>query len=134
MKKKCKFVKIMNAFLDNELPEKETAFLREHIKTCRDCQNEIRDYSIINQFLGRYQDEDVPKYLSKKILAEVKEKEDKYYIHRYSLKFTKWALAASVGAAFLIGAYLSNMMFSSLDQYSFDLGEDTLFSYFEGVE
>ena len=129
MKNECSFKKKINAFLDGETASTETSLIKEHLKTCPICQGEVRELNRISHYLNEYQDEVVPEIITRRILDKIKTSEKSLLVRP-----VRWALAVGVAAAFLIGAYIGNLMFSTSDQYSLDFGEETLNSYFEGVK
>lgn len=134
MIRKCKYLSSVNAFLDGELPEGKAILLKEHLSNCSICQEEIRVLSGINDLILNFEDEPAPEHLIEKINSAVSSGISVIKDTRNFAGPLKWALAAGIAVSFLIGAYLSNLVFSSTGQYSLDLGEDTLYSYFEGVE
>ena len=134
MRKGCRFINKINAYLDGELNEKESRSIREHLGSCPSCQQAIREINMINDHLNEFPVEEVPEYLNQKILANIPEAQEKAFSLKNAFRSPRWALAAGICAAFLIGAYLSNYTFSTSEQYSYDLGEETLYSFFEGVD
>ena len=133
-KKKCSYISKLNTYIDGELSKKDFEEIKEHLKNCRLCQNEIRELNSINQFLSSYKNSEAPEYLNQRILASVREislDENKDFLSKYVFKFS---IAASVMIAFSSGILLSNLAFSSQQNNELEFGQETLYSYFEGVE
>ena len=131
---KCNISKKSNAFIDGELRKSDFEKFQIHIKSCRICQNEIKELNKIDKYLSSYKDEEVPEDLNQKILASVKQISQKDSLKFLSHKFANLAIAASVALAFFAGLILSDLTFSSNKEFTYELGQESLYSYFEGVE
>ena len=133
-KKQCSYFQKLNAYIDGELSKNDFEEIKEHLKYCRFCQNEIRELNSINQFLSSYKNNEVPEYLNQRILASVREislEKNRGFLNKYVLKFS---IAASVLFSFYSGILLSDLAFSSQQNSELEFGQETLYSYFEGVE
>lgn len=133
-KKNCSYIQKLNAFIDRELSKKDFEEIKEHLKNCRFCQNEIRELNSINQFLSSYNNNEVPEYLNQRILASVREislEKNRGFLEKYVLKFS---IAASVLLSLYSGILLSDIAFSAQQNSDLEFGQETLYSYFEGVE
>lgn len=131
---KCSFSKKSNAFINGELSKSDFEKFQSHIKSCRICQNEIKELNKIDKYLSSYKDEEVPKELNQKILASVNQISQKDTLKFLSHKLAYMAIAASVAFAFFAGLVLSDLTFSSNKEATYELGQESLYSYFEGVE
>ena len=133
-KNKCGYIQKINAYIDGELSKKDFEEIKEHLKNCRFCQNEIRKLNSINQFLSSYKNNEVPEYLNQRILASVRDislEKNRGFLGKYVFKFS---IAASVLFSFYSGILLSDIAFSSQQNSELEFGQETLYSYFEGVE
>ncbi len=130
---KCKYSKKINAYIDGELNEKEFIKVRDHLKNCHLCQNELREINRLSEFLSQYKDEDVPEKINQRILDAVKTLSERNFFYRLPGKVIKLSIAASVVLAFLSGIVLSNIAFTSANGSTIEFGQETLFSmYYEG--
>jgi anti-sigma factor RsiW len=129
-KSDCKFKEKINAYLDNELNETEFLQVKNHLLTCSICQAEVREINQLNNFLEKYQEEEVPDSITNDILAAVSEVSETYFIRKN--RFIKYTAAASIAASFIIGLLFSSLIFpnnnDSLAEYS--LGQESLYSYY----
>lgn len=129
MKKRCKWTKKMNAYLDGELNAEQTVAIHDHLEICDTCQEKLQELKAVNSFLGEYSPSTAPSYLQQKIVAHAQDiniKETK--------TIAKLPIAASALAAFVLGFIFSTQTFTSNDNTQISLGNDTLYSYLEGVE
>ena len=133
-KKQCSYFQKLNAYIDGELSKRDFNEIKEHLKNCRFCQNEIRELNSINQFLSSYKNNEVPEYLNQRILASVREislEKNRGFLNKYIFKFS---IAASVLFSFYSGILLGDIAFSAKQNSELEFGEETLYSYFEGVK
>ena len=133
-KKKCGYFQKLNAFIDGELSKNDFEEIREHLKNCRFCQNEIRELNSINHFLSSYKNSEVPEYLNQRILASVREISLEKNEGSFSKYVFKFSIAASVLFSIYSGILLSDIAFSSQQNNELEFGQETLYSYFEGAE
>lgn len=127
-KNECSFEKKMNAYIAGELSEIEHNKVREHISSCHLCQNEIRTLQQVDTFLFQYTEEEVPAGLNEKILNSV----SKNRTNPFMRKVVSFSIAASVLISFIVGIVLSNGLYAETTDFDITIGEDSLFSYFEG--
>ena len=133
-KKKCSYIQKINAYIDGELSKKDFEEIKEHLKNCKFCQNGIRELISINQFLSLYKNTEVPEYLNQRILASVREISLEKNGGSFSKYVFKFSIAASVLFSLFSGILLSDIAFSSQQNSYLEFGQETLYSYFEGVE
>jgi len=69
--------------------------------------------------------------LSRKDFEEIKEEKNRGFLNKYVFKFS---IAASVLFSIYSGILLSDIAFSSQQNSELEFGQETLYSYFEGVE
>ncbi|MDO9576951.1 MAG: zf-HC2 domain-containing protein [Candidatus Cloacimonadales bacterium] len=136
--RKCRFSHKLNAFSDGELSKQEFEKVQNHLQECPACQSELREIVNINSFLSLYQEEEVPEYLNQRILAAVRETEQekvKFGFHRQLVQFS---IAASVLISFVAGILMSDLAYTKAyaetTTSNLELGQETLYSYFEGGE
>jgi anti-sigma factor RsiW len=127
-KDECSFKKKMNAYIAGELSEKEHNKVREHISSCHLCQNEIRILQQVDTFLFQYTEEEVPAGLNDKILNSVSKSRTNPFLR----KIVSFSIAASVLISFMAGILLSNGLYAKTTDSNITIGEDSLYSYFEG--
>ena len=127
-KNECSFEKKLNAYIAGELSEMEHNKVREHISNCHLCQNEIRTLQQVNDFLNQYTEEEVPAGLNEKILNSV----SKSHTNPFMRKVVSFSIAASVLISFMAGILLSNGLYAETNDFDITIGEDSLFSYYEG--
>ena len=125
-------IRVLVDFPGVKAPKK--AAIKEHLKNCRFCQNEIRELNSINQFLSLYKNTEVPEYLNQRILASVRAISLEKNGGSFSKYVFKFSIAASVLFSFYSGILLSDIAFSSQQNSELEFGQETLYSYFEGVE
>ncbi len=124
----CGFEKKLNAYIAGELSEMEYNKVREHIRSCHLCQNEIRILQQVDNFLFQYTEEEVPAGLKEKILNSV----SKSHSNPFMRKVVSFSIAASVLISFMAGIVLSNGLYAENTESDITIGEDSLYSYFEG--
>jgi len=127
-KNECSFEKKMNAYIAGELNEMEHNKVREHISSCHLCQNEIRILQQVDTFLFQYTEKDIPAGLNEKILNSVSQSHANPFMRRV----VSFSIAASVLISFMAGILLSNGLYAETNDYDITIGEDSLFSYYEG--
>ena len=127
-KNECSFEKKLNAYIAGELSEMEHNKVREHISSCHLCQNEIRTLQQVENFLSQYTDEEVPAGLNEKILNSV----FKSRTNPFMRKVISFSIAASVLISFMAGILLSSGLYADSSDSDITIGEDSLFSYYEG--
>ncbi len=124
----CSFEKKLNAYIAGELSEMEHNKVREHISRCHLCQNEIRTLQQVDNFLFQYTEDEVPAGLNEKILNSV----SKSHSNPFMRKVVSFSIAASVLISFMAGIVLSNGLYAENTDSDITIGEDSLYSYFEG--
>ena len=127
-KSECSFEKKVNAYIAGELSEMEHNKVRKHISSCHLCQNEIRELQQVDNFLNQYTEEEVPAGLNEKILNSVSQS----HTNPFMRKVVSFSIAASVLISFMAGILLSNGLYANDTDSNITLGEDSLYSYFEG--
>ncbi len=127
-KNECSFEKKLNAYIAGELSEMEHNKVREHISSCHLCQNEIRTLQQVDTFLSQYTEEEVPAGLNEKILNSV----SKNRTNPIMRKVVSFSIAESILISFIVGIVLSNGLYAETNDFDITIGEDSLFSYFEG--
>ena len=127
-KNECSFEKKLNAYIAGELSEMEHNKVREHISSCHLCQNEIRELQHVDNFLFQYTEEEVPAGLNEKILNSV----SKNRTNPFMRKVVSFSIAASVLISFMAGIMVSNGLYAENTDSDITIGEDSLYSYFEG--
>lgn len=136
--RKCGFSHKLNAFSDGELSGRDFEKIQSHLKDCRICQKQLREIVKINSFLSTFREVEVPEYLNQRILAHVREAEQNKFQLGFSRHLVKFSIAASVLISFAAGVLLSDLAVNKADAGSaksaLDLGQTTLYSYFEGGE
>ncbi len=127
-KNECSFEKKLNAYIAGELSEMEHNKVREHISSCHLCQNEIRTLQQVDNFLNLYTEEEVPAGFNEKILNSV----FKSRTNPFMRKVISFSIAASVLISFMAGIMLSSGLYADSSDSNITIGEDSLFSYYEG--
>ena len=127
-KNECDFKKKLNAYIAGELSEIEHNKVREHISNCHLCQNEIRTLQQVDAFLFQYTEEEIPAGLNEKILDSVSQS----HANPFMRKVVSFSIAASVLISFMAGILLSNGLYAETKDSDITIGEDSLYSYFEG--
>lgn len=127
-KNECSFEKKLNAYIAGELSEMEHYKVRKHISSCHLCQNEIRNLQQVDNFLFQYTEEEVPAGLNEKILNSV----SNYRTNPFMKNVVSFSIAASVLISFIAGIMLSSGLYAETKDSNITIGEDSLYSYFEG--
>lgn len=131
-KKKCEYQKKLNAYIDGELKEVEFEKVRNHLKSCHLCQNELREINRINDFLFNYKEEEVNEYINQRILGTVKTLPEKRTWGLLARRVVNYSIAASVIISFTVGIILSNNLFANNNETNIEFGQESLYSFFEG--
>lgn len=124
----CNFEKKLNAYIAGELSEMEHKKVRKHISNCHLCQNEIRTLQQVDDFLIQYTEEEVPAGFNEKILNSV----FKSRTNPFMRKVINFSIAASIVISFMAGIVLSSGLYAETKDSDITIGEDSLYSYFEG--
>lgn len=124
----CNFEKKLNAYIAGELSEMEHKKVRKHISSCHLCQNEIRTLQQVDDFLIQYTEEEVPAGFNEKILNSV----FKSRTNPFMRKVINFSIAASIVISFMAGIVLSSGLYAETKDSDITIGEDSLYSYFEG--
>ena len=124
----CDFKKKLNAYIAGELSEMEHNEVRKHISSCHLCQNKIRILQQVDTFLLQYTEEEVPAGLNEKILNSVSQS----HVNPFMRKVVSFSIAASVIISFMAGIMLSSGLYAENTESDITIGEDSLYSYFEG--
>ena len=95
-KRKCKYQKKLNAYIDGELKEVDFEKARNHLKSCHLCQNKLREINKINDFLSNYKEEEVNEYISQRILGTVKTLPEKSTWDLLTRRVVNFSIAASI--------------------------------------
>jgi len=127
-KNECSFEKKMNAYIAGELNEMEHNKVREHISSCHLCQNEIRILQQVDTFLFQYTEKDIPAGFNEKILNSISKNRTNPFMRRV----VSFSIAASVLISFIAGIVISNGLYAETTDFDINIGEDSLFSYYEG--
>ena len=127
-KNECSFEKKLNAYIAGELSEMEHNKVLEHISSCHLCQNEIRNLQQVDTFLFQYTEEDVPAGLNEKILNSTVNSRTNPFMKNV----VSFSIAASVLISFIAGIMLSSGLYAETTDSNITIGEDSLYSYFEG--
>ena len=129
---KCKFQNRLNKFLDDELKPEEKANMQEHLKSCSACQEELRKIQHVNNILGSYREIEVSSDLINRVLDKIPEQ--KNYV--FNRKVINFSVAASILFSFFSGLWLSNKVYVNQQSstYSYEIGEESLYSYLDWEE
>ena len=131
-KRKCKYQKKLNAYIDGELKEVDFEKVRNHLKSCHLCQNKLREINKINDFLSNYKEEEVNEYMNQRILGTVKTLPEKSTWDLLTRRVVNFSIAASVIISFTVGIILSNNLFANNNETNIEFGQESLYSFFEG--
>src|SRR6056297_704141 len=110
MKKKCRWTKNLNAYLDGELNPKKVVAIEDHLEICTTCQEKLQELKTVNSFLGEYNPSTTPSYLQPRIIANAQDIKLK---HKGVI--AKLPIAASALAAVVLGFIFSTQTFTSKD-------------------
>lgn len=127
-KNQCSFSNKLSAYIAGELEQEEHNLVQMHISKCHLCQNEIRNLQRLDDFLGQYTDEEVPAGLNERILNSVSSKRTNPFLR----KVISFSIAATVLISFMAGVLISNTLYAQNTDNDITIGEDSLFSYYEG--
>jgi len=130
MKKKCELAIKLNAFLDGELDTEETATIKYHLTQCPYCQKHLRELKKLNQFISSHQEKEVSADLTAKLLEIGKRRS--IISTRIPLKFSRFAVAASLVIAFIASVIFVDLSIKTKSNLSYSYEEDSFYSYFEG--
>lgn len=134
-KEHCRFSHKLNAYIDAELSKKDFEEVQAHLKHCHLCQNELRELMKVNSFLDNYLEAEV----AESVIQNILEKADQMNLNpqrfRFKQRIINFSVAASIILSFATGVLMSDLAFKqNIETTSFELGESTLYSYFEGGE
>ena len=132
MKGKCKYSKLVNAYLDGELPKKKVGKFKAHLHECSICQNELRRINTLNGFLSKYKTEEMPRTAYKEILKETGEVKKHLKTIVLFHKISKISVAASIVLAFVAGILVSNKTFASnSDTTNIEFADNSFYEYLD---
>ncbi|MCF7857759.1 MAG: hypothetical protein K9N07_00335 [Candidatus Cloacimonetes bacterium] len=127
-KAECSYERKLNAYIAGELSESKHNNVQKHISRCHLCQNEIRNLLQVDDFLDQYTEEEVPAGFNERMLKSVSSTK----VNPLIRKIIDFSIAASIVLAFTAGVVLSNDLYTENSDNNFTLGENSLYSYFEG--
>jgi anti-sigma factor RsiW len=87
--------KAVYRYLDNEMMLTEKESFENHLSECSTCSMRIAQIKKLNQIMHSTPDNEVPQYLSTRILAEARAMDAKSK-HRFSLKFVSYGLGIAL--------------------------------------
>jgi hypothetical protein len=120
MKKPCKVAKLLSSFLDGELSQKQTAFVRQHLKTCLKCQKEFESLQSVDHMLLGLKEIEPSKDFTRSFWQKADEIEAKKS-NRSLRKYLYWGWRPSFIAATAVLFIISGVMvFQKLQHPSID--------------
>jgi anti-sigma factor RsiW len=134
-KEQCRYSDKLNAYIDAELSKHDFEKVQEHLKNCHLCQKKLRELMKVNSFLENYQDKEVAESVIQNILVNTDQLNLNPQRFRFKQRVISFSVAASIIVSFATGVLMSNLTFNQdTETTSFELGQSTLYSYFEGGE
>ncbi len=71
----CRKIKrLLNAYLDKELNPQKTSLVESHLKTCLNCQKELKDFLSLKKLIGLEEKKKAPPGFSQLLLEKIREK------------------------------------------------------------
>lgn len=127
---KCSEIKEkINAYIDEELDAKTHSQVKNHLMQCAECQKELRELTQLNSFLESYDDIELPSTYHHKMSKVLTKKENRV------TTFFRYAVAASIFAAFISGIFMGQKTFSNKNLSEFEyssINNESLVSLLEG--
>ena len=109
---KCeKTQKKLSSFIDNELKEEEIRFIREHLKKCQECAEELRVLSTAWDFMGAAEELEPSPYFWTRLSATIAQQEEEKAL-RWSFwrKLISNPIPVAAAAALILGLLLGNFV------------------------
>ncbi len=108
----CKEIRTsISAYLDGELSEKEARGVRAHLRDCPECARAREELVALNDLLDEGPGVSVGASFTDSVLAEIQSKSTESVVTRLRRSIWKpvsrWAVAAALAAALLIGSMLA---------------------------
>lgn len=133
---KCKFGRLINAYLDDELSGKKQKALVAHLKKCALCNQELNSLRNLNSQLASFEKVPVPKYCKIAILNNARDYEaSRAKQPRFALKAASLAIAASIIISLAGGTLISRQIFEQREKENYEevaFAQESFYLYFEG--
>jgi len=72
---KCKYLKLLNRFVDNELPLDDKALIEEHLSDCPVCANELKVMQLLKEKIPQDKIATNPEFFWQQIKARIAQEE-----------------------------------------------------------
>ena len=103
----------LSLYIDNELSDEEMHQMEEHLKSCGNCQEELKEYRDLISVLKSLPEEEPPEgyceRLHKKLLENSTQKTEKAASKIKSINRFKWVKYGSIAAALILVFIVGNM-------------------------
>lgn len=119
---KCKKIKLISKYFDNQLNQQEINQLLEHIKTCEVCKEEFNIFSKIYSYLPEYENVEISDDFNFRLFSKLSQETEKYSI--FDLIFRKSLKRVLVPIVTITVIFLSSLLIYK----NFDIKERN-FSY-----
>ena len=120
---KCRYLKLISRYADNELNPEKKAFMAIHTLTCPLCQQELKGILLIKENLRKNKISSQPKFFWQAIKEKIREEEKTYSkTEEFAFDFAKWSrrlIPVPVLASLLIVILLNLNQTNLVDEYLF---------------
>jgi len=106
---RCPNKKKLSAYLDGELSERETWWIRQHLEDCAQCNEELNILTIVDETLGLLKGLPPDPYFAGQVIARVKERRPVLSLR----KFLVPAVATAVGVvSIFLGGLFGQVLYA----------------------
>jgi len=112
MENQCRYERVLSAFVDNELSDRQTRKVRQHLETCPECQQKYQEICKINILLGSLPEIELSSEFDRKFWQKIADEEAlQEKQHRQPFRFFHFrpvltaGLAASLSLVLILGIY-----------------------------
>lgn len=105
---KCKKIKLISKYFDNQLNQQEINQLLEHIKTCEVCKEEFNIFLKIYSYLPEYENVEISDDFNFRLFSKLSQETEKYSI--FDLIFRKSLKRVLVPIVTITVIFLSSLL------------------------
>lgn len=89
---KCKNLRLISRYIDNELSANEKDFLTGHILICQDCKRQLQQFSFLKQNIALEKSRENPEFFWQMLKKRItKEEEPQLRAEKFVLDFGIWS-------------------------------------------
>ncbi|MFH1360607.1 MAG: DUF4349 domain-containing protein [Candidatus Omnitrophota bacterium] len=97
----------LSSYLDNQLSADERRLIEEHLKQCKDCQEELRKLKLISEKLKIWQEPELGPFFEKSVMDKISSQEQRKGEVKMKSKTTRDRVAIGILTTIIIGCLVS---------------------------